>query len=109
MTSTGSRSPKALAILALLFAALSLPSCRHASGPARESSPRIDTEQVSLEEAKRLIHSGEVKWALQPHQGPVLLRMQDDRWFCFDQPHLDWIIGYLDQHGLSDTFPLAIE
>lgn len=109
MTPMGSRTRKALAILALLLAALSLSSCRHVSGLPRESSPWINTEQVSIEEAKRLIHSGEVKWALQPHQGPVLLRMQDDRWFCFDQPHLDWIIGYLDEHGLSDTFPLMIE
>ncbi|SDE12809.1 hypothetical protein SAMN04488509_12318 [Aquimonas voraii] len=66
MTITGSQSPKARVILALLVVVLSLPSCMRTSGVWRETSPRINTEQVSLEAAKRLIHSGEVKWGSTP-------------------------------------------
>jgi len=99
----------ALVVIALCLIVPGLSACTRASGLAREPRPVVDTVWVSLDEAKRLMGSGEVIRAFQPHYGPVTLEMTDGRWFCFDQPHLDWVIGHMRNEDLFERFPLVVE
>ena len=91
-----------------------LPLCLSAwlcivAGCASHPSATHATADISLEQAKRLITSGRVKEIFQPHQGCVLLTLKDGRLLTFDQPHLDWVLSFVEQNGLSDDIPVSLE
>lgn len=69
-------------------------------------SPKPD---ISLEDAKTLIISGQVREIFQPHQGCVLLTLKDDRLVSFEQPYLDWVLHFVDAQGLSKDIMIGVE
>jgi hypothetical protein len=73
------------------------------------TSSAIPVEVIPLEQAKALIVSGQVKEIFQPHVGCVILTLNSGQYLSFDQPHLDWIIGFLQERGLDDEIALYME
>ncbi|MGH8083339.1 MAG: hypothetical protein ACREP7_22370 [Lysobacter sp.] len=65
--------------------------------------------EISLDAAKNMIVAGQVQSIFQPHQGCVLLRLKDGRTLTFEQPHLDWVLLFVSDRGLSDVIPIAVE
>lgn len=59
-------------------------------------------DHIALETALAMISAGEVRQIAQPHEGCVVLVTRDGRWLTFDQPHLDWILSYVNDNGLRD-------
>ena len=59
-------------------------------------------DHIPLEQALAMISAGEVRQIAQPHEGCVVLVTRDGRWLTFDQPHLDWILNYVNDNGLRD-------
>ena len=57
---------------------------------------------IALGTALAMISAGEAKQIVQAHEGCVVLVTRDDRWLTFDQPHLDWILAYVNDNGLRD-------
>lgn len=91
----------------ILSAAIAFASA--CSSLPESSGPRDGHIVVSLDEAKRLMSSGEVEEVFQPHQGLVTLMLKDGSARCFDQPHLDWVLSYVKDNGLWDKIVLAVE
>jgi hypothetical protein len=46
---------------------------------------------------------GRVETLFQPHQGPVSITLKDGSARCFHQPHLDWVLDFIDRNGLKDV------
>ncbi len=92
-----------LAWTTALFATLALSSaCVHSARQSR-------APDLSLEEAKALIGSGQVKELFQPHQGCVLLTMKNGTMHTFIQPYLDWVYYYVEQQGLLKSIQVSTE
>ena len=73
------------------------------------TSSAIPVALIPLEQAKSLIVSGQVKEIFQPHIGCVILTLKNGQYLSFDQPHLDWIIGFLQERGLDKDISLSME
>ncbi|MDH5828923.1 hypothetical protein QFW80_00090 [Luteimonas sp. M1R5S18] len=73
------------------------------------SAAAVPVEVIPLEQAKALITSGQVKEIFQPHIGCVVLTLQDGQYLSFDQPHLDWILGFLEERGLDKQIAVSME
>ena len=71
--------------------------------------PRSEEPDISLESAKELIVSGQVQSIFQPHHGCVVLTLKDGRILTFEQPHLDWVLSFVADSGLSNALPVAVE
>jgi hypothetical protein len=67
------------------------------------------SELISLDAAKNLITSGQVSQIFQPHHGCVLPTLKNGRILTFNQPYLDWVVSFVDEQGLRDTVPVAVE
>ena len=89
---------KTVAITLALACAVAAPGC--AGVPSSGSAPA--PVLIPLDEARALIPSGQVREIFQPHQGCVILTLRDGRVLAFDQPHLDWVLHYVRDHGLED-------
>lgn len=89
--------------------ALSLIVCACSSTPVQSTAPGIPVELISLEQAKTLITSGQVKEIFQPHYGCVVLTLLNDEQLSFEQPHLDWVLTFVEEAGLAKQTPIAIE
>lgn len=81
---------------------------------ACSSTPRLAAGEntrivVDLEEAKRLMLSGQVEEVFQPHHGPTTLLLKGGGSRCFVQPNLDWVLGFLKENQLLDKIPVAME
>ncbi|MGO1070648.1 hypothetical protein [Lysobacter sp. CA199] len=80
------------------------------SSMPKAEPPRQDVRVVvSLDEAKRLMLSGQVEELFQPHQGPTTLMLKDGGSRCFVQPHLDWVFTFLKENGLQDKIAAGLE
>ncbi len=93
---------KAIRRLALGVLLITLVGCQ--ASPTRSRSP-----EISLDEAKELILTRQVKSIFQPHQGCVLLMMKDSRYLRFEQPHLDWVVSFIADNKLLDVIPVEME
>jgi hypothetical protein len=100
---------RTLGCIALLGGVGALASCARAP-VATDSRAGHGRDHIPLEQALAMIAAGEAREVFQPHHGCVLLITRDDRWLTFDQPHLDWILQYVDDHGLRDKLDrLSVE
>lgn len=88
--------PAGLLALAL---AMSCAGCVAAPGPWSEAV--VPADLIPLEEARSLIASGQVEEIFQPHVGCVVLTLRDGTYVSFNQPHLDWVLGYLRENDLE--------
>ena len=87
-------------LLATCVFVLSLAVCACSSTPAQSTAPVIPVELIPLEQAKTLITSGQVKAIFQPHYGCVVLTLQNGEYLSFEQPHLDWVLTFVEQLDL---------
>ena len=78
-------------------------------GCALRASEARFAPDVTLEEAQALITSGQVVEIFQPHQGCVVLTLKDGRYMSFEQPHLDWVLSYVEENGLSNSISISVE
>jgi hypothetical protein len=76
---------------------------------AKDTMVRSHGPDITLEQAKDLIVSGKVREIFQPHQGCVILTMNDGHLLSFNQPHLDWIYDFVKDKGLLDSVPVSME
>jgi hypothetical protein len=98
---------KIFIVICMLCFLLSAVGC--SSLPQANTSSAITVEVIPLEQAKTLILSGQVKEIFQPHVGCVILTLSNGQYLSFDQPHLDWIIGFLRARGLDNEISLSME
>ncbi|WP_457097225.1 hypothetical protein [Lysobacter sp. P5_B9] len=96
-------------LLATCALVLSLAICGCSSAPVQSTAPAIPVELIPLEQAKTLITSGQVKEIFQPHYGCVVLTLQNGEYLSFDQPHLDWVLTFVEEAGLAKQIPISIE
>lgn len=64
---------------------------------------------ISLDEAQRLLEGCHVVSLGQPHDGPVMLYLQEGRRACFFQPHLDWVIAKAAQACPTSPIQMIVE
>jgi hypothetical protein len=95
--------------LATCVFVLSLAVCACNSAPAQSTAPVIPVELIPLEQAKTLIASGQVKEIFQPHYGCVVLTLHNGEYLSFEQPHLDWVLTFVEEAGLEKQIPISIE
>jgi len=95
--------------LATVAFVLSLVLCGCSSGPVRSTAPIISVQLIPLERAKDLITSGQVKEIFQPHYGCVVLTLQNGEYLSFEQPHLDWVLTFVEDAGLTKKIAISIE
>lgn len=96
-------------LLAACVFVLSLAVCACSSAPGQRSAPVIPVEVIALDQAKTLITSGKVKEIFQPHHGCVVLTLQSGEYLSFEQPHLDWVLAFVEEAGLARQIPISIE
>jgi hypothetical protein len=96
-------------LLAPCVLALSLAICACSSAPAQGTAPVIPVELIPLEQAKTLIASGKVKEIFQPHHGCVVLTLHTGEYLSFEQPHLDWVLSFVEEAGLEEQIPISVE
>jgi hypothetical protein len=79
------------------------------STPVQNTAPIIPVELIPLERAQDLITSGQVTEIFQPHRGCVVLTLQNGEYLSFEQPHLDWVLTFVDEAGLTKSISILIE
>jgi hypothetical protein len=90
-----------IARIVLVIALVAVGPAGCAGGPPRHASSQVPL--ITLEEAKALLLEGRVETLFQPHQGPVSITLKDGSARCFHQPHLDWVLDFIDRNGLKDV------
>ena len=90
---------KGITAACLLSLALLCAGCTSTRPSPVKAAP--GTELVSLDEAKSLMVSGQVKEIFQPHVGCVILTLRDGRLLSFDQPYLDWVVHFVRDSKLE--------
>ncbi|MDR7135731.1 hypothetical protein J2X06_002949 [Lysobacter niastensis] len=95
--------------LAICVFVVSLAVCACSSAPAQSIAPVIPVELIPLEQAKTLITSGQVKEIFQPHYGCVVLTLRNGEYLSFEQPHLDWVLTFVEEAGLEKQIPISVE
>jgi hypothetical protein len=96
-------------LLATCVFTFTLAVCGCSSAPRQEAAPFIPVELIPLEQAKTLITSGQVKEIFQPHYGCVVLTLLDGQYLSFEQPHLDWVLTFVEEAGLESKIPVSVE